>query len=112
VAETTSGRLLAAEAAAALDRGSGGGVTAAAAAADGGGAGADEEVVPEDIGVRAAHLLLEEVQRGGVVDSSHQVKSLRGWKRGVCAAANLPLEAGSMTSALSGLKPRSNSAWR
>ncbi|KAI3429824.1 hypothetical protein D9Q98_010137 [Chlorella vulgaris] len=72
VAETTSGRLLAAEAAAALDRGSGGGVTAAAAAADGGGAGADEEVVPEDIGVRAAHLLLEEVQRGGVVDSSHQ----------------------------------------
>ncbi|PSC69440.1 18S rRNA biogenesis RCL1, partial [Micractinium conductrix] len=65
VAETTSGRLLAAEAAAALE---GGGAGAAAAAGDGGEAG----VVPEDIGQRAAHLLLEEVQRGGVVDSSHQ----------------------------------------
>ncbi|KAI7844417.1 hypothetical protein COHA_002011 [Chlorella ohadii] len=64
VAETTSGRLLAAEAAAALDRG--GAAGAAGAAADA------EEVVPEDIGQRAAHLLLEEVQRGGVVDSSHQ----------------------------------------
>ncbi len=68
VAETTSGRLLAAEAAAALDRG--GAAGAAGAAADA------EEVVPEDIGQRAAHLLLEEVQRGGVVDSSHQVRFL------------------------------------
>ena len=66
VAETTSGRLLAAEAAAALDRG--GAAGAAGAAADA------EEVVPEDIGQRAAHLLLEEIQRGGVVDSSHQVR--------------------------------------
>lgn len=65
VAETTSGRLLAAEAAAALERGGGGAGGEAAAPAE-------EEVVPEDVGRRAAYLLLEEVQRGGVVDSSHQ----------------------------------------
>lgn len=64
VAETTSGRLVAAEAAAALDR-----VSGQAAA---GGAAGEEDVVPEDIGQRAAHLLMEEVSRGGVVDSSHQ----------------------------------------
>lgn len=32
----------------------------------------EEEVVPEDLGRRAAHSLLEEVSRGGVVDGSHQ----------------------------------------
>lgn len=69
VAETTSGRLLAAEAAAALDRGGNGSGSGAAAGE------ADTEVVPEDIGQRAAHLLLEEIQRGGVVDSSHQVRA-------------------------------------
>lgn len=62
MAETTSGRMIAAEAAAALDRGGAGG-----------GGGAEEDLVPEDVGQRAAHLLLEEVSRGGVVDSSHQV---------------------------------------
>ncbi|EFN59839.1 hypothetical protein CHLNCDRAFT_48441 [Chlorella variabilis] len=74
VAETSTGRLLAAEAAAALDRGGGGGGgggPGGMAAAAGGGED-ESEVVPEDIGQRAAYLLLEEVQRGGVVDSSHQ----------------------------------------
>jgi RNA 3'-terminal phosphate cyclase-like protein len=53
VAETTSGRMLAAE----------------ACAGDGGGG---DEAVPEDVGRRAAAALLEEVRRGGVVDSGHQ----------------------------------------
>lgn len=80
VAETTSGRLLAAEAAAALDRGGAAGA-AGAAAAD------VEEVVPEDIGQRAAHLLLEEIQRGGVVDSSHQVRCAGSYGLLPCLAA-------------------------
>ena len=54
VAETTTGRMISAE-----------------ASAGEAGAGA-EDMVPEDIGVRAAHALLEEVRRGGVVDSAHQ----------------------------------------
>ncbi|GFH09673.1 uncharacterized protein HaLaN_04858 [Haematococcus lacustris] len=67
VAETTSGCLISAEAAA----------TAGGRAA-GGGQGAGLEalqealVVPEDVGRLAAQALLEEVQRGGVVDGSHQ----------------------------------------
>lgn len=80
VAETTSGRLLAAEAAAALDRGGAAGA-AGAAAAD------VEDVVPEDIGQRAAHLLLEEIQRGGVVDSSHQVRCAGSYGLLPCLAA-------------------------
>lgn len=53
VAETTTGRMLAAEATAEVrEEGS--------------------EAVPEDVGRRAARLLLEEMQRGGVVDSGHQ----------------------------------------
>lgn len=54
VAETTTGRMISAETSA-------------------GEAGADaEDMVPEDLGVRAAHALLEEVRRGGVVDGAHQ----------------------------------------
>lgn len=53
VGETTTGRMLAAEASI-------------------GDAAGQEEVVPEDAGRRAAHLLLEEINRGGVVDSTHQ----------------------------------------
>ena len=30
-------------------------------------------LVPEDIGRQAAYMLLEEVQRGGICDSMHQV---------------------------------------
>ena len=48
---------------------------AQAGAPGGGGGGAGEEgwgMVPEDVGKRAACALLEEVQRGGVVDGSHQ----------------------------------------
>jgi hypothetical protein len=33
----------------------------------------DEVAVPEDVGKRAVHLLLEEIRRGGVVDTAHQV---------------------------------------
>ena len=33
-------------------------------------------LVPEDIGRQAAYMLLEEVQRGGVCDSMHQVHDL------------------------------------
>lgn len=29
---------------------------------------------PEDLGVQAASMLLEEVAQGGVVDSTHQVR--------------------------------------
>ena len=34
-------------------------------------------LVPEDIGRQAAYMLLEEVQRGGICDSMHQVWDLR-----------------------------------
>jgi RNA 3'-terminal phosphate cyclase-like protein len=62
VAETTSGRLLSAEASAAprAPRGAGAAV------------GDAEAEAPEDVGRRAAAALLEEVSRGGVVDSAHQ----------------------------------------
>ena len=30
-------------------------------------------MVPEDVGQKAAHMLLEEVSRGGVTDGTHQV---------------------------------------
>lgn len=53
VAETTSGCMLSAEASMKPDAGEG-------------------SVVPEDIGLNAAHCLLEEINRGGVVDGSHQ----------------------------------------
>ena len=33
-------------------------------------------LVPEDIGRQAAYMLLEEVQRGGICDSMHQVWDL------------------------------------
>eukprot|EP00887_Chlorella_sp_A99_P003908 scaffold11.g3908.t1 len=85
VAETTSGRLLSAEAAAALEpraleprareprareqQQQGGG-------SGGGGDAEEEQLVPEDLGRRAAYALLEEVSRGGVVDSTHQSLAL------------------------------------
>ncbi len=37
------------------------------------GQGKKDVVVPEDIGRKAAYALLEEVSRGGVCDSAHQV---------------------------------------
>mmetsp|Transcript_12648 Transcript_12648/g.32515 ORF Transcript_12648/g.32515 Transcript_12648/m.32515 type:complete len:371 (+) Transcript_12648:191-1303(+) len=61
VAETTSGCLLSAELTVQEGR---------RLAAEGGGEGGD--VVAEDIGCKAAQLLLEEVAKGGVVDSCHQ----------------------------------------
>ena len=30
-------------------------------------------MVPEDVGQKAAHMLLEEIDRGGVTDGTHQV---------------------------------------
>ena len=33
--------------------------------------------LPEDIGAQGAYLLLDEIERGGVVDSSHQVLILQ-----------------------------------
>ncbi|GLC44223.1 hypothetical protein PLESTB_000754400 [Pleodorina starrii] len=70
VAETTSGCLISAEAC---------NCNSAAGRRGGGEAPADAEagahphqVVPEDVGSTAAHLLLEEVRRGGVADGSHQ----------------------------------------
>lgn len=30
-------------------------------------------MVPEDVGRKAAHMLLEEIHRGGVTDGTHQV---------------------------------------
>lgn len=30
-------------------------------------------MVPEDVGRKAAHMLLEEIARGGVTDGTHQV---------------------------------------
>lgn len=30
-------------------------------------------MVPEDVGRKAAHMLLEEIDRGGVTDGTHQV---------------------------------------
>jgi len=59
VGETNSGRMISAEA-------------AMAGPDSNGGIDGKEDMVPEVIGQRAAHLLLEEVQRGGVVDSAHQ----------------------------------------
>jgi len=38
--------------------------------------GQKNTVVPEDIGKQAAYMLLEEVQRGGICDSMHQVSDL------------------------------------
>jgi RNA 3'-terminal phosphate cyclase-like protein len=59
VAETTKGRMISAE--------------AAANTTEEGRRDEDaEEEVPEDLGRRAAHALLEEVARGGVTDSVHQ----------------------------------------
>ena len=36
-----------------------------------------EAMVPEEVGARAAHSLLEEISRGGVCDSTHQVCAWR-----------------------------------
>ena len=36
----------------------------------------EEAMVPEEVGKRAAQAVLEEVRRGGVVDSMHQVQPL------------------------------------
>jgi RNA 3'-terminal phosphate cyclase-like protein len=65
VAETTSGCLISAECCAAHG---------AQQRADSGGdwSGGMPAVVPEDVGRACAQLLLEEVQRGGVVDGGHQ----------------------------------------
>mmetsp|Transcript_41420 Transcript_41420/g.132303 ORF Transcript_41420/g.132303 Transcript_41420/m.132303 type:complete len:369 (+) Transcript_41420:173-1279(+) len=60
VAETTSGRLLAAEA------------TAGSRQEGDGEGGEGLLVVPEDVGAHAARCLLEEARRGGVCDSLHQ----------------------------------------
>ena len=35
--------------------------------------------VPEDIGRTAAHALFEEISRGGICDSAHQVQFERGF---------------------------------
>lgn len=64
VAETTSGCLISAEACYTDPRSS--------SSKQGGGEAGDGQTVPEDIGATAAHLLLEEVRRGGVVDGCHQ----------------------------------------
>lgn len=37
---------------------------------------AREPQLPEDIGLQAALVLLEEIKQGGVVDSTHQVLSI------------------------------------
>ena len=61
VAETITGRMISAETSVPVlgdsSMGTGGSV---------------DDIVPEDVGTRAAYSLLEEVRRGGVVDSSHQ----------------------------------------
>ena len=36
--------------------------------------GLEEAALPEAVGRRAAHALLEEISRGGVVDSEHQAR--------------------------------------
>ena len=36
--------------------------------------GEKSQLVPEDVGKQAAYMLLEEVQRGGICDSMHQVR--------------------------------------
>lgn len=41
-------------------------------------------VVPEDIGKQAAYALLEEVQRGGVCDSMHQVSLPAPYSLSMC----------------------------
>lgn len=69
VAETTTSRMISAEETAARDFEDGTSVVGREATAD------DESVdkeVPEDLGKRAAAALLEEVDRGGVVDGNHQ----------------------------------------
>ena len=35
-------------------------------------------MVPEDVGQKTAHMLLEEVSRGGVTDGTHQVSLMHG----------------------------------
>ncbi|GIL72254.1 hypothetical protein Vretimale_443 [Volvox reticuliferus] len=65
VAETTSGCLISAESCHASRRND----EAIDDAQDG---GHQQQQVPEDLGSMAAHLLLEEVRRGGVVDGGHQ----------------------------------------
>ena len=44
-------------------------------------------VVPEDIGKQAAYALLEEVQRGGVCDSMHQVSLPAPYSLSMCACS-------------------------
>ena len=41
-----------------------------------------DSIVPEDIGKRCALAVLEEVERGGVVDSSHQASQQWMWLSG------------------------------
>ncbi|KAK9814342.1 hypothetical protein WJX72_004157 [[Myrmecia] bisecta] len=53
VAESTTGRFISAECSAAQQ-------------------GSEGLMVPEDVGRQAAHMLLEEIHRGGVTDSAHQ----------------------------------------
>mmetsp|Transcript_17590 Transcript_17590/g.30185 ORF Transcript_17590/g.30185 Transcript_17590/m.30185 type:complete len:382 (+) Transcript_17590:112-1257(+) len=69
VAETTSGCLISAEESATTRQREGEGEQSEEALQRG-----DQEplIVPEDIGQAAAHALLEEIRRGGAVDSSHQ----------------------------------------
>lgn len=62
VAETTTGRLISGEYS----------MDAANGMTDGVSSHRREESVPEEVGRRAAHVLLEEIRRGGVVDGSHQ----------------------------------------
>ncbi len=59
-AETTTGAALSAE------------VFSSSSSSDGGGDRVREPTVPEELGVRGAHALLEEVYRGGCVDSTVQ----------------------------------------
>ena len=46
--------------------------------------GEKNSVVPEDIGKQAAFALLEEVQRGGVCDSMHQVSLPAPYSLSMC----------------------------
>ncbi|GAQ89366.1 RNA 3'-terminal phosphate cyclase [Klebsormidium nitens] len=64
VAESTSGCLISTEATAE--------VSSAADERDREAGPAPEALLPEDIGARAAHQLLDEIRQGGVVDSTHQ----------------------------------------
>ena len=58
--------------------------------------GEKSQLVPEDIGKQAAYMLLEEVQRGGICDSMHQVSGTfyLGLER-----PNMQLEDGALTCA-------------